>query len=67
MFRMVVGRPVKNSARDQLTTERELTPAETLDYGCAAEKLNDTLQKNNQSPKAMFKALGNLDLIRFRR
>ena len=67
IFRMVVGRPVKNSARDQLTTERELTAAETLDYGCAAEKLNDTLQNNNQSPKAMFKALGNLDLIRFRR
>jgi hypothetical protein len=66
-FRLVVGRPIKPTARDQLTGERALTDAETQDYSCAAQSLNAALNESNQSPKAMLKAMGTLDLIRFRR
>ena len=66
-FRQAVGRPVKNGAVDQLVSERELAGFEKTSYACAHETLNNALKDNNQSPKAMFKTLGTLDLIRFRR
>ena len=66
-FRMAVGRPNKPTSRDQLTGERALTDAEIQDYACASQTLNDALKQSNQSPKAMLKTLGTLDLIRFRR
>ena len=67
MFRMAVGRPTKPTARDQLTGERELSDSEVQDYACATQTLNNALQQSNQSPKALLKTLGTLDLIRFRR
>ena len=66
-FRLALGRPIRNAARDQLKNERTLTPQEVDDYSCAIETLGNALSESNQSPKAMFKALGNLDLMRFRR
>ena len=67
VFRLAVGRPTKPTARDQLTSERELTDTEIQDYACASQTLNNALKQSNQSPKAMLKTLGTLDLIRFRR
>lgn len=66
-FRLALGRPIKNTARDKLTNERELTANEAQDYACAQEQLTNTLKNSNQSPKEMFKTLGTLDLLRFRR
>lgn len=66
-FRQAVGRPTSTSAVDQLVSERALSDFEKTSYACAHETLNNALKDNNQSPKAMFKTLGTLDLIRFRR
>ncbi len=66
-FRMATGRPISNGAIDVSKSERLLDAEEADDFNCAAEILNGALSENNQSPKAMFKALGKLDLIRFRR
>ncbi|HEY7774777.1 MAG TPA: DUF1592 domain-containing protein, partial [Marinagarivorans sp.] len=67
VFRMAIGRPTKPTARDQLTGERGLSDTEVQDYACATQTLNTALQQSNQSPKALLKTLGTLDLIRFRR
>lgn len=66
-FRLALNRPIKNTAKDKLTNEHELSENEIHDYACAQEKLVDSLEASNQSPKALFKTLGGLDLIRFRR
>lgn len=66
-FRLATGRPVSNLARDKLTNDRELSAAEVDDYACAQDQLVDVLRTSNQSPKALFRAMGSLDLMRFRR
>ena len=57
-FRQVISRPIKNSTVDKLLSERALSAAQEQSYSCAHETLNKSLKDSNQSPKAMFKALG---------
>lgn len=66
-IRQVVSRPVKNSARDQLVSERTLTDEQAKNYSCAQDQLTQVLKNNGENPKAAYKALGTLELIRFRR
>lgn len=68
-FRMTTHRPISNSAAEshRFDVDSPLSATEREGFACASEVLSTTLKTTNQSPKEMFKALGNLDLIRFRR
>jgi hypothetical protein len=68
-FRLAVNRPFNVAGRDMwnTATDRELTQVEADNFVCAQEQLGKALKSSNQSMKALFEALGNLDLIRFRR
>jgi hypothetical protein len=66
-YRFGTGRALSPNALDQYKSEAALSVAEVNDLSCAAEKLNKVMQDTKQSPKAMFKALGLLDVIRIRK
>ena len=64
-----MNRPINNKAQDprNTTTDLLLTPLEDENFACAKDSLEDALLTNNQSPRALIKALGMLDLMRFRK
>ncbi len=54
-------------AASQTAEEKPLTAEQKAQYTCVAEHLETELVENNGSPKAMLKALGMSDVVRFRR
>ena len=68
-FRYAVSRPINTGARDPFKDDAdyELSNLEADSFACAKETLENTLRVNNHSPRAMIKALGAMDLMRFRK
>lgn len=66
-YRFSTGYALSSNALDQYKSEAALSVAQVNDLNCAAEKLNQVFQDTQLSPKAMFKAMGTLDLMRIRK
>ncbi len=68
-FRSVVSRPITHAAIDLINRDVDL-PLSTFEapsFACAAEKLSSEFSAAGQDVKTLFKELGNLSLLRFRR
>ncbi len=66
-FRFGTGHALSPNALDLKKSEAPIPAGEVSSLSCATEKLSQSLRTQNQSPKALFKTLGTLDLIRIRR
>ena len=68
-FRSVLSRPIKNAAIDlnNISTDQELSDFEASSFACANNQLKQKLASSGQNPKAVFKELSNISLLRFRR
>lgn len=64
-FRYSTGYSLK--AGSQTAEEKPLTAEQRSQYSCLAEELATEMATNGDSPKAMLKAMGMSDVIRFRR
>ncbi len=67
-FRSILSRPIKNSSIDliNVSTDTALNEFEASSFACANEQLKQKFASSGQNPKALFKELGNLSLMRFR-
>lgn len=65
-FRFAAGYPL-NAAYLEPSAGETLTAQEKDHFLCVSEQLESELNQNNSSPRAMLKALGMSDVIRFRR
>ena len=65
-FRFAAGYPL-SSAHALLSEGEELDDLEKEHFTCVSDELASALSQHNNNPKAMMKALGTSDVIRFRR
>lgn len=65
-FRFAAGYPLSSALALQSEGET-LSELEKSHFTCVSEELAATLNQHNNSPRAMMKALGTSDVIRFRR
>ena len=68
-FRSVLSRPIAHAAIDLINRDVDLplNSYEGESFACASEKLRGEFNASGQDVKALFKELGNLSLLRFRR
>ncbi len=64
-FRYIAGMPINDNAVDPVN-EDTLTNNQKRDFSCAQNKAMAALEKENQSPRALYVELIMQDLIRFR-
>lgn len=64
-FRFAAGYPLSSALAE--SGDAPLNEVEQAHFTCVSEELAATLNQHNNSPRAMMKALGTSDVIRFRR
>ena len=69
VFRSALSRPIKNTAIDtnNVSTDVVLNEFEAESFACANDQLKRVFSASGQDPKILFRELGNLSLMRFRR
>jgi len=65
-FRFITSLPASHEDYDASQAEL-LTQDQEADHACAISQMSSVLKNSNQSPRAMFEALGNLEILRFRK
>ncbi len=65
-FRFVTGMPASHHDYD-LEVQERLSEDQEADFACATSKMKAALKNSNESPREMFKQLGSLELLRFRK
>ncbi|HEY7772377.1 MAG TPA: DUF1592 domain-containing protein [Marinagarivorans sp.] len=65
-FRFAAGYPLSSAQALQLEGE-QITEREKAHFACVSDNLKSALNQHNNSPRAMMKAMGTSDVIRFRR
>jgi len=64
-FRMAMG--TGTSRFDQVYDDVSLSQTEVDNYTCEMDKLDDAMQSNNMSTRALLKAIGNMDSVKYRK
>jgi len=65
-FRFITGLPVSHHDYDKAEPVT-LTEDQEEDHACAISQMTSAFKGSNESPRAMFKQLGSLELLRFRK